>query len=99
MDSSTTSHALNFRLDEVGVREAAWLLLAITLFTALVKQLNKTDIPKIKNLPEIPGIPMFGSLILLGRHHARECGKLARKYGEVFQARLGNRVRILLILS
>ena len=58
----------------------------------LVKWANRTDIPKIKSLPELPGIPVFGSLFLLGKHHARNCAQLAKKYGGVFQVRLGNRV-------
>ncbi len=55
--------------------------------------LSRTDIKRIKNLPELPGIPIFGSLFLLGKNHAKNCAKLAEKYGPVFQARLGNRVR------
>lgn len=53
---------------------------------------NRTDIPKVKGLPELPGVPFFGSLIMLGKHHARNCAKLANHYGGVFQVRLGNRV-------
>lgn len=53
---------------------------------------SRTDIPKIKNLPELPGVPFFGSLFLLGKHHARNCARLAKRYGDVFQVRLGNRV-------
>jgi len=54
-----------------------------------IKWANRTDIPKIKGLP---GVPIFGSLFLLGKHHARNCAQLAQKYGDVFQVRLGNRV-------
>ena len=57
----------------------------------LVKWLSRTTQPKIKNLPEIPGLPLFGSLIELGEYHSRIAGKWAEKYGPVFQARLGNR--------
>ncbi|KAL7798959.1 putative cytochrome P450 phenylacetate 2-hydroxylase [Trichoderma afarasin] len=56
-----------------------------------IRWMNKTDIPKIKNLPELPGVPLFGSLFLLGKHHARNCARLAKTYGDVFQVRLGNR--------
>ncbi|KAI0968308.1 putative cytochrome P450 phenylacetate 2-hydroxylase [Xylaria arbuscula] len=62
-----------------------------SILAIAIKLANRTDIPKIKNLPELPGIPVFGSLFLLGRHHARNCANLAQKYGEVFQVRLGNR--------
>jgi phenylacetate 2-hydroxylase len=60
---------------------------------ALIKFLNATDVPKIKGLPEIPGVPIFGNLIQLGTDHARVAAKWAAKYGPVFQTRLGNRVR------
>lgn len=65
----------------------------ITLGLLLIKYLNKTDIPKIKNLPEIPGLPIFGSLIQLGEEHAKKAGEWVKKYGDVFQVRLGNKVR------
>lgn len=58
----------------------------------LIKHLNRTDTPKIKNLPEIPGYPLFGSLLQFGDQHARVAAQLAKKYGAVFQVRLGNRV-------
>ena len=68
------------------------LAVVLAAATLITKLLNHTDIPKIKGLPELPGIPMFGSLFLLGKHHARNCAELAKKYGPVFQVRLGNRV-------
>ena len=68
----------------------SFLLLSLGFF--LIKFLNKTDTPKIKNLPEIPGIPLFGNLLQLGQDHARVTGEWAKKYGwPVFQTRLGNR--------
>lgn len=60
----------------------------------LFKLLYATDVPKIKNLPEIPGLPIFGNLYQLGTDHARVAKKWATKYGPVFQTRLGNRVRL-----
>ncbi|TGO59513.1 hypothetical protein BOTNAR_0161g00240 [Botryotinia narcissicola] len=45
----------------------------------------------IKNLPEIPGYPLFGSLLEFGVSHALVAKRLAGKYGAVFQVRLGNR--------
>ncbi|OAP59340.1 hypothetical protein AYL99_06638 [Fonsecaea erecta] len=62
-----------------------------SVIALLVRWANRTDIPKIKNLPELPGVPIFGSLILLGKYHARNCARLAKTYGDVFQVRLGNR--------
>jgi phenylacetate 2-hydroxylase len=64
----------------------------------LVKYLHSTDLPKIKNLPEIPGWPIFGNLIQLGTDHARVTQKWAAKYGPVFQTRLGNK-RIIFVNS
>jgi hypothetical protein len=92
MDTAHFPYAQSRLLEYVGFREAATFALVVILLTTLIKETNKTDIPKIKNLPEIPGVPLFGSLFLLGRHHARNCAHLAKDYGDVFQARLGNRV-------
>ncbi|RDW71863.1 hypothetical protein BP5796_07897 [Coleophoma crateriformis] len=66
--------------------------IAILAIAALLyKYLNRTDMPKIKNLPEIPGVPLFGNLLQFGSEHAKVAGALAKKYGPVFQVRLGNR--------
>ncbi|EFW99851.1 cytochrome p450 phenylacetate 2-monooxygenase [Grosmannia clavigera kw1407] len=67
---------------------AAGLLLAVYV---LAHFFNRTETPKIKNLPEIPGIPIFGNLIQLGTDHARVAKAWAVRYGPVFQTRLGNR--------
>ncbi|KAF1994608.1 cytochrome P450 phenylacetate hydroxylase-like protein [Amniculicola lignicola CBS 123094] len=50
-----------------------------------------TDTPKIKGIPEIPGLPLFGSLYELGINHALVTKNWATKYGPVFQVRMGNR--------
>ena len=71
-------------------------LVVVALLAAvgfIIKLLNRTDIPKIRGLPELPGVPMFGSLFLLGKSHARKCSELVKVYGPVFQVRLGYRVR------
>jgi phenylacetate 2-hydroxylase len=64
----------------------------IALAYFLIRYLNRTDTPKIKNIPEIPGYPLFGSLLEFGASHAKVARRLAEKYGPVFQVRLGNRV-------
>ena len=69
----------------------AWLFVSAAIIFALVKFLNQTDMPKIKGLPEIPGIPLFGNLLQLGDEHAKRAAELAKKYGPVFQVRLGNK--------
>ena len=80
---------------QINSNETTYFALAVILAlgTLIYTLLNRTDIPKIKDLPELPGVPVFGSLFLLGRYHARNCAKLAQQYGPVFQVRLGSRVR------
>lgn len=63
----------------------------ISLLYVAIKLIDKTDVPKIKGLPEIPGWPIFGNLIELGDNHALQASKWAKKYGPVFQVRMGNR--------
>ncbi|KAL4736623.1 cytochrome P450 [Aspergillus similis] len=67
------------------------LLIPLTLYL-LYKYTLATDIPHIKNLPEIPGaVPIFGHLLKLGEDHATVCERWWRQYGHsVFQIRLGN---------
>jgi phenylacetate 2-hydroxylase len=60
----------------------------------LYRYFNSTDLPKIKNLPEIPGVPVFGNLLQLGNNHAQVAAKWAKKYGPVFQVRMGNKASI-----
>src|SRR3984885_7484646 len=72
-----------------GSASIAFAILAIGYF--IIKYLNHTDHPKVKNLPEIPGVPLFGNLLQFGEHHAKVAARLAKKYGPVFQVRLGNR--------
>ncbi|KAI9873154.1 MAG: hypothetical protein M1830_000776 [Pleopsidium flavum] len=68
----------------VGIAVIAVIFFAIRYF-------NRTDVPKIKNLPEVPGVPIFGNLIQLGNEHARKAGEWAKTYGPVFQVRMGNK--------
>lgn len=65
-------------------------LIAVLFF--VIRYLNRTDAPKIKNLPEVPGVPMFGNLLQLGDEHSKKAGSWVKKFGPVFQVRLGNRV-------
>ncbi|KAK2760791.1 hypothetical protein FQN54_002029 [Arachnomyces sp. PD_36] len=64
---------------------------AIGVLFLAIKYFNQTDVPKIKNLPEIPGVPIFGNLIQLGEEHAKRAREWVQKYGEVFQVRMGNK--------
>lgn len=67
-------------------------VVAIAFIYLLIRYFNRTDTPKVKGIPEIPGYPIFGSLLEFGSSHAKVAGTLAEKYGPVFQVRLGNRV-------
>jgi phenylacetate 2-hydroxylase len=64
----------------------------VTVVYFIIRYLNRTDVPKIKGLPEIPGVPLFGNLLQLGDQHAQVTAKWAKKYGPVFQVRMGNKV-------
>lgn len=64
---------------------------AIVAFFAY-RLLYGTDTPHIKGLPEVPGLPLFGSLYELGTNHAKVAQGWVKKYGPVFQVRMGNRV-------
>ncbi|RDA94950.1 hypothetical protein CP533_0137 [Ophiocordyceps camponoti-saundersi (nom. inval.)] len=77
------------------------LVLAATiaaLLHLLRRLLYATDVPKIKGIPEAPGIPLLGSLVHLGADHARVAQRWARRYGPVVQARLGSR-RVIFVNS
>jgi phenylacetate 2-hydroxylase len=63
----------------------------VTVVYFIIRYLNRTDVPKIKGIPEIPGVPMFGNLLQLGDQHAVVAGKWAKKFGPVFQVRMGNK--------
>lgn len=71
----------------------------ISIIFFAIKYFNRTDTKKIKNLPEIPGVPLFGSLLQFGDAHASVATKLAEKFGPVFQVRLGNRVSFHIVYS
>ena len=66
---------------------------AAVLCFFLYRVLYGTDTPRIEGIPEIPGLPLFGSLLELGTDHAKVAQRWAKKYGPVFQVRMGNRVR------
>jgi hypothetical protein len=61
-------------------------LLALWLF-------DRTDVPYIEKRPAIPAIPILGNVVQLGTEQPRRPAELSRKYGPVFQIRLGNHVR------
>ncbi|OCL11699.1 putative cytochrome P450 phenylacetate 2-hydroxylase [Glonium stellatum] len=65
-------------------------LLTIGIYL-VIRYLNSVDTPKIQGLPQVPGVPVFGNLFQLGSYHHVTAQKLAKKYGPVFQVRMGNR--------
>jgi hypothetical protein len=68
------------------------LISSVLSLLLLLAFLDQTDVPFIRNLPAVPGIPIFGNLWQLGNEHPKRLAELSRKYGPVFQIRLGNRV-------
>jgi phenylacetate 2-hydroxylase len=92
------SRRLNVRTSLWKVRSTANMTIPIyaagiaVLCFFLYKFLYGTDTPPIKGLPEVPGLPLFGSLFELGTNHAKVAQGWAKKYGPVFQVRMGNRV-------
>jgi phenylacetate 2-hydroxylase len=61
------------------------LVLALFLF-------DTTDVPFIRNLPSVPGVPIIGNLAQLGTEQPKRLAELSKKHGPVFQIRLGNKV-------
>ena len=89
---------LKIKLNNTMLSSQVVLALAATAIFLFIRYFSATDTPKIKGIPEIPGIPILGNLLELGTDHARVAQKWAAKYGPVFQTRLGNR-RIIFVNS
>ena len=66
---------------------------AVVVGIVLYRFMYGTETPHIKGLPEVPGLPIFGSLYELGSNHAKVAQGWAKKYGSVYQVRMGNKVR------
>ena len=67
-----------------------WIIVIVIIWL-VIKLLDRTDIPKIRGLPEASGWPIFGSLFELGDNHAVALSKMAKILGPVFQVRMGNK--------
>lgn len=71
------------------------IISVLTLIAFVVfRLLSRTDTPKIKDLPEIPGVPVFGNLLQFGANHAKVAQQLSKKWGPAFQVRFGNKVSV-----
>jgi phenylacetate 2-hydroxylase len=70
---------------------ALLLIAAATAIYLLFHHANRTNSPKIKGIPEVPGLPLLGSLLSIGSCHARKALEWSKTHGPVFQVRLGNR--------
>jgi len=57
------------------------MLTVSTEFVLGLLTVDSTDVPRIKELPEVPGVPIFGILFQLGSYHHVVAQKLAKKYG------------------
>lgn len=90
MSYQTSGNGSPGLLTSLNSTTLSFLFLSVVFL--LVKLANRTDQPKIKGLPEVPGVPIFGNLLQLGSDHARVTGAWAKKFNwPVFQTRLGNR--------
>lgn len=96
LSSLTLISEVNSRIGGVNGKILILSLISVTLLSLLIFLLDKTDIPFIQNLSAVPPVPIFGSLFQLGSEHPKRLAELSKKYGPVFQIRLGNRVRLLL---
>ena len=75
------------------ITSVSWLYALSAILLLLMRwYAYRTDTPHIKDLPEIPGWPLFGSLVALGDTHAKKFAQWAQRYGAVFQVRLGSKV-------
>ena len=71
---------------------SSWLVICAALVLLILWLSDGTDVPFIEHLPSIPGLPVVGNLIQLGTEQPRRLADLSKKYGPVFQIRLGNKV-------
>jgi hypothetical protein len=92
LSSMLTNYRMGF--EPSSVLDSTELLLVASLLSLLfaILLLDKTDIPYIKNLPSVPALPIYGSLPQLGTEHPKRFAELSKRFGPVFQIRLGNRV-------
>ncbi|KAF7561318.1 hypothetical protein G7046_g2828 [Stylonectria norvegica] len=71
-------------IKRIARKELLWILSGLSLLF-LVILLDTTDVPYIRNLPHVPAIPIFGSLLQLGTEHPKRLAALSKRYGPVFQ--------------
>lgn len=72
-----------------------WIVVGGALVVLILWLSNRTDVPFIKHLPSVPGPPIVGNLVQLGAEQPRRLAELSKKYGPVFQIRLGNKASLL----
>ena len=71
---------------------SSWLVVICAALVVLILWLSdNTDVPFIEHLPSIPGLPIVGCLVQLGTEQPRRLAELSKKYGPVFQIRLGKK--------
>lgn len=74
-------------------------LIAISVLATLIWLIHRSTRPRLApaaGLVTIPGVAIFGNLLQLGWSNCqvRELAGLAKRYGPIFQMRLGNRVSV-----
>ena len=71
---------------------SSWGIICGAIVVLLLWVFDRTDVPFIKHLPSVPCLPIVGNLAQLGTEQPRRLAELSKKYGPVFQIRLGNKV-------
>ncbi|EXJ63180.1 phenylacetate 2-hydroxylase [Cladophialophora yegresii CBS 114405] len=81
------------RLSELLNTSFAWVAIfaGLVFLVGVVLIFDTTDVPHIRHMPSVPGLPILGSLAQLGSEQPRRLAELSKKYGPVFQIRLGNK--------
>ena len=87
--------AANFRamtpLSDLLTSFSSWVVICGTLVVLILWLSDSTDVSFIEHLPSIPGFPMVGNLVQLGTEQPRLLAGLSKKYGPVFQKKVGNK--------
>jgi Cytochrome P450 len=83
-------------LGELLTSVSSWAVICVILLVLILWLSDSTDVPFIRHLPSIPGLPIVGNLVQLGTEQPRRLAELSKKYGPVFQIRLGNKVSLLI---
>lgn len=79
-------------LGDLLTSPSSWVVICGIIVVLTLLLFDGTDVPFIEHLPSVPGLPVVGNLSQLGTEQPRRLSELSKKYGPVFQIRLGNKV-------